>query len=248
MSTIQRRLALVIAVLLGLTGLAACDPSPSSITARTAVWAVDVNQQTQVVGNINPRSGGKTVVLERKISGRWYERGRATTNSNGAFSINIRPSQSGAYAFRVRSGGTSSPSFYLRVWFQEHLDSVTPVAGRYVFSKGERTMDGRRYTRALQSSSCSASGTAVEYDLGRRYGRVNMVIGLDDRSSSTAQRNYFIYTDGHQVASGTVRLGQTRTVGVNLDGKLRLKVEWRRAGSSCNGTSYFTLGDPILRR
>lgn len=94
---------------------------PARVTMSINLSAASVRRGTRVDvrGVITPKGATRSVVLQRKVDGRWGDRGTGIVDAtNGNYRVSFRPSQTGTYVLRVRSGGGS-------VWTRTVTLSVT---------------------------------------------------------------------------------------------------------------------------
>ena len=104
------RVVLVAAVLLGLVAGVGASPASAtgSIVASTDVETTQAGTPVTVSGSVIPATLTPSVVLQRKVDGKWLDRNTMTVNpATGAFSRQVTPSEPGTYTLRVRSAGGS---------------------------------------------------------------------------------------------------------------------------------------------
>ncbi len=90
----------------------------AAIDARLAKTSIDLGQSVVVSGTVTPAGATPRVYVQRSLGGgRWSDRAAGRVAANGTFSVSIKPSASGLYALRVRSGGGSvvSKTLFLKV-------------------------------------------------------------------------------------------------------------------------------------
>lgn len=81
---------------------------PPSISARSSARTITLGATVTLSGKVTPASATPRVVVQRVIDHRWVDRDSAAVNtSTGAYSVSIKPSQTGTYKLRVRSAGGS---------------------------------------------------------------------------------------------------------------------------------------------
>lgn len=91
---------------------------PPSISARSSARTITIGASVTLSGKVTPASATPRVVVQRVIDHRWVDRDSVAVNaSTGAYSVVIKPSQTGTYKLRVRSAGGSvvSPIVYVTI-------------------------------------------------------------------------------------------------------------------------------------
>lgn len=145
--TALRRRAIILAALVAIVGASVATPAAAqprasaTISAHMAATTVRAGQIASVIGKVAPRATSR-VVVQRGVHGVWTDRQGGPVAADGSFRVDLRPSQTGVYALRVRSSGGSlvSPTVYLKVippdfsgfadeWGGHHLSATIDRAG-----------------------------------------------------------------------------------------------------------------------
>lgn len=94
--------------------------------------------------------------------------------------------------------------------------------------KGTYSVNGKEYVRAISLAIGCASLTDgelwVEYDLGRHYSKFTAEVGLSDLDSSSSRGSFSVMGDGRSLLTGSTRLGTSKSVSVNVQNVLRLRL------------------------
>jgi hypothetical protein len=128
--------------------------------------------------------------------------------------------------------------------------SDLPSVGENQPDTGPVDVGGKRYAHPITGEVCGEyyeEDPVWEYDLGRSYGRLTGIIGLDDDSSSRASAQVETYADNRLVDKQVVSLGKTAKLRVDATDVLRLQIVVTSLG--CGDTdveSRVALGDARL--
>lgn len=127
-----------------------------------------------------------------------------------------------------------------------YLDQLKPVAGDA--DTGQAKSNAKLFLHAL-SMQTQASGyqpqASVEYDLSRSWKTFTVEIGVRDDESASAEGVYAIYLDGEKKATGTLRLGTTTPITLDVTNVLRLRLE---VTNTSDQYTYWVWGDAQLTK
>lgn len=231
--------------------LAGCEPSPTAIQASFQPNSIDVGRSTEIRGTVTPATAGTTVVLEQKVGAEWRRHRSMETRAGGALYFHLDTPAVGTYAFRVRSGSTSSPTFYLKVhdrvplglrWGPTRLSTV----------HGPQTLATTTYADPISYAGCAGISSALfQFQPKGEFSRVEMVIGMAMASPAGSQRQFTIRGDGKVLRTGTANVGSHHRTVLDLAGVRQLDIEILSTPFGCGTTQSkgtFVLGDPYLYR
>jgi len=240
------RFVLVALALVGLgsAGIASPASAATTISGAASPLKIDLGQVATLSGRVSTGATGTKLAIERGRNGGWYPYGTATTRA-GAWSLRVKPTSSGRYAFRVRAGSVTSPTFYLSVYKLTYLDTYAhPTNG---WNEAAISINGKVYGRSgYEVNNFSGSINKVDFDLARKGRRLAMVVGLRDDADSRHRVVWQVFGDGRLLASGQTQLGQSTKVDVDVSNVLRLEFQTQCVKGSCySGPVGF--GDPIIR-
>lgn len=97
------------------------DRATTKISSRLSKGRVPVGGKTYLSGSVNPAWGGRTIVLQRKVPGRWVKAAPPIRVKDDAYRFRVPTRWYGAIAYRTVVAGTglttaaSSPTRVLRV-------------------------------------------------------------------------------------------------------------------------------------
>ncbi|WP_031523250.1 protein kinase domain-containing protein [Streptomyces sp. NRRL F-5123] len=141
-------------------------------------------------------------------------------------------------------GDTSDPSAADEV----SLADLTPT-DESIFSLERKAaaVDGVQYQDSLTSSYCYRDASGLdgfgEYNLGKKYATLDVVLGLDDNSPNTGD-TFTVIADGKRIFRDRATVGKPFHKKFDVSGVLRLRVEWVSDDElNCPTT---VLGDPTL--
>ncbi|MFI0897852.1 protein kinase [Streptomyces sp. NPDC020983] len=128
------------------------------------------------------------------------------------------------------------------------LADLTPTdESTFSLERGTAAVDGVQYPDSLTSSYCyrDASGLDgyAEYNLGKKYTTLDVVIGLDDNSPNTGE-TFTVVADGKRIFRDRATVGKPFHKGFDVSGVLRLRVEW--VSDDDGNCPTAVLGDPTL--
>jgi serine/threonine protein kinase len=122
---------------------------------------------------------------------------------------------------------------------QRYLSDIDPVDNAESYSgqwvAGQYTSNGKQFLHSVDVEAPCASDDStfwVDYDLGRSYSTFRATVGLSDNDASDAKGAYAIYADGKKVTQGTLGVGETKPVELDVSGVLRLRLEGTNANVS----------------
>lgn len=244
--------ALVVVGLLALApALAACEPSPTAVTAAFDSTSIDVGANAVIRGTVAPATGGTTVVLEQKVGSEWRRHRSAPTRADGGITFHLAKPGVGTYAFRLRSGATASPTVYFKVHDRVHL-GLRWGPTRLDASTGPQTLARTTYARSIAYDRCvGISSGLFQFQPRGEFRVLEMRVGMAASSPAGSQRRFTIRADGRTVLTGTANVGSNHHVRVDLAGVRQLDVEIVSSPFGCRSIESqgtFVLGDPFLYR
>jgi hypothetical protein len=93
------------------------------------------------------------------------------------------------------------------------------------WDEGQVSLSGEIYTRSVSIDPWSEQPSYLEYDLGRKYKRLETQMGLSDVSVSSAVVKVEIFADNIKLLDQTVRFGESVPVVLDVTNRLRLRVQ-----------------------
>ncbi|CAG7608536.1 protein kinase domain-containing protein [Actinacidiphila bryophytorum] len=141
------------------------------------------------------------------------------------------PTSSGTGGADPADGGTS-------------LTDLTPTdQSLFPLERGTAAVDGVQHKDVLHTTDCY--GGSVEYNLGKQYAKLDVVIGLDDNSPN-AGMTFTVLADGKRIFHDQATVGPPFHPVFDVSGVLRLRIEWEAVSESSCGIGV--LADPTLTR
>jgi hypothetical protein len=231
--------------------LAACEPSPTAIQAAFQPNAIDVGRSAEIRGIVAPATAGTTVVLEQRVGSGWRRHRSTQTTAGGALYFHLNKPAVGTYAFRVRGGSTSSPTFYLKVHDRVPLDRRWGPT-RLSTVPGSQTLADTTYQNPISYAGCAGIGSALfQFQPKGEFRVVEMFIGMAMSSPSGSQREFTIRGDGKVLRTGTANVGSHHRTRLDMTGVRQLDIEIVSKPFGCGtpqSQGTFVLGDPYLYR
>ncbi|MGW5354937.1 protein kinase domain-containing protein [Streptomyces sp. NPDC004031] len=131
---------------------------------------------------------------------------------------------------------------------QTSLADLTPTdQSLFPVERKTAAVDGVQYQDSLTASYCyrDAAGLDgfVEYNLGKKYRTLDVVLGLDDNSPNTGE-TFTVFADGKRIFRDHATVGKPFHPKFDVSGVLRLRVEWVSDDEGNCPTAV--LGDPTL--
>lgn len=129
--------------------------------------------------------------------------------------------------------------------------------GQYgnVLRAGPFSINGKPYPHSFsfynRCNNADGGDIWTEYNLGRAYNQFTATVGFSDEDPVDATGTFTVLADGAKVASGSLKLGMSIPVSVNVAGVLRLRLIANdpRAAESCARKSHPTTtiwGDALV--
>jgi hypothetical protein len=105
------------------------------------------------------------------------------------------------------------------------------------WENGATTANGAHYAHPLQGgTTCGGSGERwIEYDLGRRYRRLEATVSMRDDTNMATNVTYEVIVDGRMLFSSAVRLGVASRFDLNVARGLRLRLLIRNMAAGQRG-------------
>nr|WSX76602.1 protein kinase [Streptomyces sp. NBC_00899] len=125
----------------------------------------------------------------------------------------------------------------------EPLTDHTPTDNSlFTLEHGTAAVNGVQYTDVLRTTNCY--GGYVEYNLGKSYAKLDVVIGLDDNSPN-AGLTFKVLADNKRIFQNLATVGKPFHPVFDVSGVLRLRIEWD-ADESQSTCGIGVLADPTL--
>lgn len=214
-----------------------------SVQAAPSVTSVEMGQRVSVTGKIAPGKAGVTVVAEVKTGNGWRAVKSGKTGAGGAFTLNVLPTDPGAFEYRVaaknrnRTTGASAPFTVVSLMWH-YLADMRSVNGP-AFNDSVR-MNGATFAKSVTTYLYREP---PEYDLRRACTRMVATAGIKDDAPSDSVRQLKVLADGAELFNGTFVLGQSAPIDVDLSDHLRLRLEIVVVKNSVDAGRF---GDPRI--
>lgn len=112
----------------------------------------------------------------------------------------------------------------------------------YRFNTGAAAVSGTTYTRSVMINPRVRIPGYVEYDLARKYTRLEGILGVrDDATPSGLSMQFEIYADGVLIAGHSIEIGQTIPIDLDITNALRLRLQVTNVDRE--GNAYAVFGD-----
>ena len=135
----------------------------------------------------------------------------------------------------------------------QYLADLEPISGGMPDTTPQEV--GRAtYLRSIsaETGGCARNQEAAfVYDLGTRFRSFDAVVGLSNQSDSSARVEVRVTADSDRLFTEIVRVGEPRTVKVDVAGKIQLTVHQRYLGPDpniCSDAGDVVWGDARLTR
>jgi len=243
----------IIATLVVVVGM----PGVAHAAAHSATFGVNTNDLTlgsilRFSGSVATAPAGKGVALEVLYGTTWRQVASTRTNSVRAYAVLYRPASFGNYRFRLRVPASDGRSAFatapktVTVFRWTYLTNVRPLdLGIFDNWRGApHEINGRVYPNSLDGVARSNGEDIWEYNLGRTCTTLKITIGVLDTALTGSFVAFSIRTDGVERYVQQLRLGQSATLQLPLNGYLRLTLGAR--GLTNYGSEY-GYGDPQIR-
>jgi hypothetical protein len=115
----------------------------------------------------------------------------------------------------------------------EYLSDTFPVdqdqkAGTADFDEGAYTADGASYSHAIKMDPGCQAGDGGDYyadwNLDRSWTHLSGTVALSDDAPTGSQVSWVIYLDNSEAASGSLGLGQSAPISLNVTGTYRIRL------------------------
>lgn len=180
---------------------------------------------------------GGGAVVGVALSGGGRGDGSAARNSPGTSASHGPKAEppTGTGTGTEQPSGTSAPG-------GTSLTDLTPTdESLFTLERGTASVDGVAHKDVLRTADCY--GGYVEYNLGKRYTKLDVVIGLDD-DSPNAGLTFTVLADGKRIFHDQATVGAPFHPVFNVSDVLRLRIEWGPDSQSSCGVGV--LADPTL--
>ncbi len=227
----HRLTAFLLVVAMACSG-ALIAPTPASASAPTVSLHIAprnlvLGQSFHAYGHASSaRAAHQRVWLQQHTSKGWKNIEAGTFDAHSNYSLNERPRNHGAYAYRVvwLYFASGPVTVYTRRW--TWLSDSYPVQddSECSFNEGQYTINGVRYLHSVQEPFYLCGSGWAEWNLSRTCSTFDSVVGLDDSSPSDAQTNFDVSADGVDLYNTTLSLGQSPRVTEKIGGYLRIRL------------------------
>jgi serine/threonine protein kinase len=123
---------------------------------------------------------------------------------------------------------------------EQYLSDVSPVdqdSGSGQWVAGQYTVNGTQFLHSVDvEAECGYDDSTfwVDYNLGRSHSTFQATVGLSDEDHSDAKGAYAVYADGKKVEQGSLGVGKTKQLELDVSGVLRLRLETTNANGSAD--------------
>lgn len=115
---------------------------------------------------------------------------------------------------------------------ERYLEDFDRVEYEFGMAVGPAKISGTTYERSVVPGFLATYETerVLDFDLGRAYTTLRVVVGVRDDSSADARVHFEIIADGKPIFSDRLSLGQTQSPVLDVTGVLRLQLSstWER--------------------
>jgi hypothetical protein len=224
------------ALALGTTGLAAVQgPAtagvPWQITVKTANTQVKLGDRFVVTGKVGPRSAaaGHKVVLQEKFkpTAPWKTQDATKVDTTGHYTLKDKPTVNTERKYRVVMPATSkhakgiSSTLDVKVYAWTKLYSLPDLHTRQMFPTASLNLNGTTYPKSIVATSVGPA--SIEYNVNHKCTALRGTFGVSDSSETGGQATITAESDGAQIYTNTLALGQTDFQKLALASPLRLK-------------------------
>ena len=131
-------------------------------------------------------------------------------------------------------GGHDRERYLSALYIGLNTDSSTGMARAGTF-----TTNGVEYPHSIATTAGCYNDDGgdmwADYDLGRSYSRLQMVVGLSDKANPNERVTWEIQADGQVIASSEAVLGQSQPVDLSVENILRIRLHMNEAGAPTRG-------------
>jgi hypothetical protein len=233
----MRTLAIAAAALaLGTTGLAAVQgPAtagvPWQITVKTADTQVKLGHTFTVIGKVGPRHAavGHKIVLQEKFkpTAPWKTQDTTRVDTRGHYTLKDKPTVNTERKYRVVMPAISghakgiSSTLDVKVYGWTKLFSLPDVNPRQMFPTASLNLNGTSYPKSIVANTTGT--TSIEYNVNHKCTALRGTFGVSDSSETGAQATITAESDGTQIYTNTLALGQTDFQRLALASPLKLR-------------------------
>jgi hypothetical protein len=245
------------AAALGTTGLGAVQaPADAGIgwqvTVKASSTQVKVGHRLVFTGKVGPRraAAGHQVTLQEKFKpGRpWKTQHVATTDAKGHYRLVDRPTVNTDHKYRVLMPATPhhargvSSVIDVKVYGWSKLVAHPYVNARSMLPTSSVNLNGTSYPKSVVATWTGAA--SVEFNLNHKCTALRGTFGVSDNSQTGAQSTVTAQSDGTQIYTKTLSVGQTDVARILLDSPLKLKLTSQSVVAGAYG--FGALGTPEI--
>jgi hypothetical protein len=247
----------VAALAVGTTGLAALQAPADAgvgwqVTVRASSTQLKVGDKLVFTGRVGPSraSTGLQVKLQEKFKpGKpWKAQGAATVDSQGHYRLVDKPTVNTEHKYRVVMPATShharglSSTVGVKVYGWGKLTSHPSVNRNGMYPVPSLDLNGTSYPKSVGADWTGSA--SVEFNLDHKCTALRGTFGVDDNSETGAQSTVTAESDGTQIYTKTLSLGQTDFKRLALASPLKLRLTAESMVAGVNG--YGGVGTPEI--
>lgn len=245
------------ALAIGTTALAATQAPADAgvgwqVTVKVSSTKVKVGDKLVFTGRVGPSraaAGLRVTLQERFKPGKpWAKQGSATVDTRGHYRLVDKPSVNTEHRYRVVMPATShhargvSSTVDVKVYGWSNLTSHPYVNANSMYPVTTLDLNGTAYPKSVVARWTGA--TSVEFNLDHKCTALRGTFGVGDNSESGAQSTVAVESDGTQVYTKTLALGQTDLKKIALASPLKLRLSAQSVVAGVNG--YGGVGTPQI--
>lgn len=132
----------------------------------------------------------------------------------------------------------------------QYLEDLEPLSSSNGVDTGSEEVSGQNYDRSvsLRIDKSSIPENDAEYNLGRHWRTMQVVIGLRDDSPTGCRAQFEVFADGKSINSTTLGLGRSQNLNFDVSNVLRLKIEVTYAAATdVSSYCYAVWGDAHMK-
>jgi len=202
---------------------------------KASATTADAGQKVTFTGTVRPKgaAAGEKVLLQEKFKpGKpWATQKKATITSTGTYRVSDRPSVNTRHAYRVVMPATDthakgvSAAMKVTVYGWENLSSRRP-ANQHAITWGTVDINGKAYPNSVYGLFDPSQN--AEYNLDHRCIGFRSTFGLSDDSTTSAQAQLDVLSDGTNIYTHVFDVGQSEQKTLALASPLKLRLESQR--------------------
>jgi hypothetical protein len=236
------------ALAVGTTGLAAVQgPAaagvPWQVTVRASSTQVKVGDKLVLTGKVGPAraSAGHKVLLQEKFKPTkpWKTQDTDKVNARGRYKLVDLPTVNTERKYRVVMPATSkhakgiSSIVDVKVYGWTKLYAHPYVNPDNMFPTANLNLNGTSYPKSIVANWTGLS--SIEFNVDHKCTALRGTFGVSDASETGAQSTLTAESDGTQIYTNTLSLGQTDFTKIALASPLKLKFTAQSVVSGVQG-------------